>query len=168
MLRLQAEAASRARAVAAAAAAPASPLAPRAPRATAPDRPDTPDASSAPPVSGNGAAAAIAEAQRQLGKPYQWGAAGPNSFDCSGLTMWAWRAAGVSLPHYTVAQYNATTHVSLGAIQPGDLLFYGSDMHHVGLYVGNGQMIEAPHSGTNVRYASIYRSDFYAASRPSA
>src|SRR5436305_1139969 len=66
-----------------------------------------------PPVSGHGASAAIAEAQRQIGKPYEWGAAGPGSFDCSGLTMWAWRAGGVSLPHYTKAQYDATTHVSL-------------------------------------------------------
>jgi cell wall-associated NlpC family hydrolase len=122
--------------------------------------------SSAPPS--KGAAAAIAEAQRQLGKPYQWGAAGPGSYDCSGLTMVAWRAAGVSLDHYTGAQYAETTHVSLDAIQPGDLIFYGSDLHHVGLYVGNGQMIEAPSTGYNVRYASIYRSDLYAASRPSA
>ncbi|MDQ1395559.1 MAG: peptidoglycan DL-endopeptidase CwlO [Acidimicrobiaceae bacterium] len=118
------------------------------------------------PPSGHGAGDAIAEAQRQIGKPYQWGAAGPDSFDCSGLTMWAWRAGGVSLPHYTRAQYDATTHVSLSDLQPGDLVFFGSDFHHEGLYVGGGQMIEAPHSGANVRYASIYRSDLIAASRP--
>lgn len=119
-----------------------------------------------PPPVGHGASAAIAEAQRQIGKPYQWGAAGPDSFDCSGLTMWAWRAGGVSLPHYTKAQYDATTHVSLSDLQPGDLVFFGSDFHHMGLYVGNGQMIEAPHTGAYVRYASIYRSDLIAASRP--
>jgi cell wall-associated NlpC family hydrolase len=118
------------------------------------------------PAPGHGADAAIAEARRQLGKPYEWGAAGPGSFDCSGLTMWAWRAGGVSLPHYTMDQYNATTHVPLSDIQPGDLIFFGSDFHHVGLYVGGGQMIEAPHSGADVRYASIYRSDLEAASRP--
>ena len=110
--------------------------------------------------------AAVAEAQRQIGKPYQWGAAGPDSFDCSGLTMWAWGHAGVSLPHYTKAQYDATTHISISDLQPGDLVFFGSDFHHMGLYVGGGQMIEAPHTGANVRYASIYRSDLIAASRP--
>ena len=115
-----------------------------------------------------GAAAAIAAAQAQLGKPYLWAGDGPDAFDCSGLTMWAWRAAGVSLPHNTTAQYGATTHVSLGALQPGDLVYFGSDFHHVGLYVGNGQMIHAPQSGETVRYESIYRGDLVAASRPSA
>jgi cell wall-associated NlpC family hydrolase/outer membrane murein-binding lipoprotein Lpp len=136
-------------------------------QATAASRSRTlgPAPGSAPPP-GHGAGAAVAEAQRQIGKPYEWGAAGPNSFDCSGLTMWAWRAGGVSLPHYTKAQYDATTHVSLSDLQPGDLVFFGSDFHHEGLYVGNGQMIEAPHSGADVRYASIYRSDLIAASRP--
>ena len=118
-----------------------------------------------PPVS-HGASGAVAAAQQELGKPYQWGAAGPDSFDCSGLTMWAWGRAGVSLPHYTKAQYDATTHISLSDLQPGDLVFFGSDFHHMGLYVGNGSMIEAPHTGANVRYASIYRSDLVAASRP--
>src|SRR5207302_2242682 len=108
----------------------------------------------APPARG-GAGAAIAEARRQLGKPYVWGAAGPNSFDCSGLTMWAWRAGGVSLPHYTGAQYSATTHVPLSAIQPGDLIFFNG-MEHVGLYIGGGQMIHAPHSGDVVKVESIY------------
>ncbi|HEV3225560.1 MAG TPA: NlpC/P60 family protein [Acidimicrobiales bacterium] len=109
------------------------------------------------PVPGvrGGAGAAIAEARRQLGKPYAWGAAGPDSFDCSGLTMWAWRAGGVSLPHYTGAQYSATTHIPLSALQPGDLIFFNG-MEHVGLYVGGGQMIHAPHSGTVVQYESIY------------
>ena len=154
LLHQQELAASRARAAAAAAAAEST-----ARSATISDL---------PPVSGHGASAAIAEAQRQIGKPYEWGAAGPGSFDCSGLTMWAWRAGGVSLPHYTKAQYDATTHVSLSELQPGDLVFFGSDFHHEGLYVGGGQMIEAPHTGADVRYASIYRSDLIAASRPSA
>jgi cell wall-associated NlpC family hydrolase len=157
LLHQQELAASRARAAAAAAAAAATTV-----TATAGQ------ASYVAPVSGHGASAAIAEAQRQIGKPYSWGAAGPDSFDCSGLTMWAWRAGGVSLPHYTKAQYDATTHVALSELQPGDLVFFGSDFHHEGLYVGGGQMIEAPHSGANVRYASIYRSDLVAASRPSA
>lgn len=154
-------AASRARAAAAAAQAAAASQTRSAASTAAP-------AQDVAPVSGHGASAAIAEAQRQIGKPYHWGAAGPNSFDCSGLTMWAWRAGGVSLPHYTKAQYDATTHVPLSQLQPGDLVFFGSDFHHEGLYVGGGQMIEAPHTGANVRYASIYRSDLIAASRPSA
>ncbi|HVM09688.1 MAG TPA: NlpC/P60 family protein [Acidimicrobiales bacterium] len=118
----------------------------------------------APPPSA-GAAAAIEEAKRQLGKPYQWGGSGPDSFDCSGLTSWAWRAGGKSLPHSSQAQYNATSRVSLADIQPGDLVFYGSPIHHVGLYVGDGQMIEAPETGKNVRYATIYRSGFVGVGR---
>jgi peptidoglycan DL-endopeptidase CwlO len=109
-----------------------------------------------------GVAAVIAYAQQQLGKPYVWGAEGPSSFDCSGLTMMAWRQAGVYLTHYTGAQWYQTRHVPLSDARPGDLVFYGASgptSHHVGLYVGGGQMIEAPHTGAFVRYASIYRSD---------
>jgi cell wall-associated NlpC family hydrolase len=109
-----------------------------------------------PPATNGGAGAAIAEAQRQLGKPYVWGAAGPNAFDCSGLTAWAWRAGGVSLPHFSGAQYSSTTHVSMSAIQPGDLIFYESPDQHVALYVGGGQIIHAPHAGAVVRYDSLY------------
>lgn len=112
-----------------------------------------------------GAQAAIAEARRQIGKPYQYGASGPNSFDCSGLTMWSWRAGGRSLPHSSSAQWSATSRVSMGDLAPGDLLFYGRPIHHVALYIGNGQMIEASHSGTPVRYASIYRTDYVGAGR---
>ncbi len=112
----------------------------------------------APPSSG--AAAAVAAAQAELGKPYQWAGAGPDSFDCSGLTMWAWRAGGVSLAHGATAQYYETAHVPLSGAEPGDLVFYGSPsyVYHVGIYVGGGQMIEAEHTGTVVHYASIYRS----------
>ena len=113
-------------------------------------------ASDARPVDGQRAAIAVDEARRQLGKPYQWGASGPDSFDCSGLTMWAWRKAGVDLPHYTGAQYDATIHIPLSELQPGDLVFFHSDVSHVGIYVGNGEMIHAPHTGDVVRYASIY------------
>lgn len=108
----------------------------------------------APSVRG-GAGAAIAAAQSQLGKPYVWGAAGPSSYDCSGLTMYAWRAGGVSLSHYTGSQYAETTHISLSSIQPGDLIFYDG-MEHVALYVGNGQIIHAPHAGSVVKYDSLY------------
>lgn len=96
------------------------------------------------------------EAKRQLGKPYHYGGSGPDSFDCSGLTAWAWRAGGRSLPHSAAGQYSATMHIPISQLQPGDLVFYGSPPHHVGIYVGGGQMINALHSGTVVRYESIY------------
>jgi cell wall-associated NlpC family hydrolase len=79
--------------------------------------------------------------------------------------MYAWRAAGVSLPHSTNAQWAATTHISRSELQPGDLVFFRG-LNHVGLYSGGGMMIEAPHTGLNVREVSISRSDFYGASRP--
>src|SRR5262249_14491503 len=88
------------------------------------------------------ASIAIAAAEREVGKAYHWGAAGPSSFDCSGLTMWAWRAAGVHLAHYTGAQYAATRHIPLAELQPGDLVFFYGDVSHVGLYVGGGRMID--------------------------
>ena len=115
-----------------------------------------------PPPPSGGASAAIAYAEAQLGKPYEWGASGPDTFDCSGLTMMAWRQAGVYIDHYTGAQWTETARVPIDSLQPGDIVFYGSTgetSYHVGLYVGGGQMIEAPHTGAFVRYASIYRSD---------
>jgi cell wall-associated NlpC family hydrolase len=110
---------------------------------------------SAPPV-GRGAGAAIAVALSQMGKPYVFGGGGPNVYDCSGLTAWAWGHAGHPLPHSSSAQYADTVHVSISQLQPGDLVFYGSPPHHVGIYVGGGRMIDALHSGTNVEYDSIY------------
>lgn len=101
----------------------------------------------------------MAYARAQLGKAYQWGGAGPDSFDCSGLTMRAWEAGGVSLAHYAAAQYANTAHVAIANLQPGDLVFFGSDLHHVGLYVGGGQMIDAPSTGSFVRTDSIYWPD---------
>lgn len=143
-------------------AAPAPPTTPRPTVAPTTPPPTTvapaPQPTKAPPPS-SGAGAAVAYARAQLGKPYQWGAAGPNSFDCSGLTMMAWQAGGVSLPHYTAAQYANTAHVAIADLQPGDLVFFGSDLHHVGLYVGGGQMIDAPRTGENVKIQSIYWPD---------
>ena len=130
-----------------------------APRPPAP-KPDP--APAPPPPSSGGVSAVLAYAQAQIGKPYQWGGSGPNSFDCSGLTMRAWQQAGVNLSHYTGAQWAETARVAISDLRPGDLVFYGSsgpNSHHMGLYVGDGQMIEAPYTGANVRYASIYRSD---------
>jgi cell wall-associated NlpC family hydrolase len=112
------------------------------------------------------AQAAVDAALSQVGKPYQWGAAGPNSYDCSGLTMWSWAHAGVSLPHSSSSQYGATVRVAQGDWEPGDLLFFGSPIHHVGMYIGNGQMVEAPYTGQYVRVVSASRSDLVGAGRP--
>ena len=104
-------------------------------------------------------AAVIAFARAQLGEPYVWGGAGPSVWDCSGLTMMAWRQAGVSLSHYTGYQYAETDRVPISQLQPGDLVFYGTsgpNSHHVGLYIGGGQMIHAPNPSTVVKIASIY------------
>jgi len=119
-----------------------------------------------PPPVGHGAGAAVAAARSVIGDPYVYGAAGPSSFDCSGLTMWAWAHGGVSLPHSSQSQYASTTHVSLSALQPGDLLFYYSDIHHVAMYSGGGMMIEAPHTGANVREVPMRTTDLVGASRP--
>ncbi|WP_129841909.1 C40 family peptidase [Streptomyces sp. RFCAC02] len=112
------------------------------------------------------AAQAIAFAEAQLGKPYVWGATGPNSYDCSGLTQAAWLAAGVELPRVTWDQVNAGTRVSYDELQPGDLVFFYDDISHVGLYTGDGMMIHAPKPGANVRYESIDYMPFYGAVRP--
>jgi len=117
------------------------------------------------PASGQ-ASVAVRYAYAQLGKPYQWGASGPNSYDCSGLTMASWAAAGVSLPHSSSAQYGSGQHVSQSDIQPGDLVFFGSPIHHVGIYIGSGNMIHAPHTGSSVEIAPAFRGDYVGAVRP--
>jgi cell wall-associated NlpC family hydrolase len=99
---------------------------------------------------------ALAFARAQIGKPYVWGATGPGSYDCSGLTQAAWKAAGVSLPRTTYDQVNAGTTVSLADARPGDLIFFYDDISHVGLYIGNGMMIHAPKPGAYVREESVY------------
>ncbi|QHC25878.1 C40 family peptidase [Streptomyces sp. GS7] len=111
------------------------------------------------------AAEALAFARAQIGKPYVWGATGPSSYDCSGLTQAAYRAAGVDLPRTTWDQVNAGTRVSTSDLQPGDLVFFFSDISHVGMYIGNGQMIHAPHPGASVRVESIYYMPIYGSVR---
>jgi cell wall-associated NlpC family hydrolase len=118
------------------------------------------------PAPSGSAAIAVNAAKAQLNKPYQYAAAGPDTFDCSGLTMFAWAKAGVGMAHFAETQYTEFPHVPISQLAPGDLVFYGSPIHHVGMFVGNGTMIEAPHTGAFVRYSSIYRSDFVGASRP--
>jgi len=108
-----------------------------------------------PASASKGAAAAIAAAKEQLGKPYVYGAAGPDSFDCSGLTAWAWAAAGVSLPHNAAAQQGMGTAVSQSELQPGDLVFFGSPAYHVALYLGGGMIIQAPTSGDVVKISAL-------------
>lgn len=105
-------------------------------------------------ASGN-AKVAIDAAMSKLGAPYIWAAAGPDSFDCSGLTMWAWAQAGVALPHYTGSQIQTGTPVTREQLLPGDLVFFYPDVSHVGLYIGNGQMVHAPTTGDVVKIASI-------------
>jgi peptidoglycan DL-endopeptidase CwlO len=118
------------------------------------------------------AAQAIAFARAQLGKPYQWGATGPDAYDCSGLTMSAYASAGVTIPRTSRSQWTIGTHIgSMADLVPGDLVFYASGssastIHHVGLYIGDGLMIEAPFTGSTVHTASINRSDYFGATRP--
>ncbi|MBB1252851.1 C40 family peptidase [Streptomyces sp. OF3] len=136
-----------------------------APAPTRGDRSEPrPDLGTPPPAAGR-AAQAISYARGALGKPYVWGATGPNSFDCSGLTQAAWRSAGVSLPRTTYTQVNAGRRISRDQLAPGDLVFFYSGLTHVGLYVGNGQMIHAPRPGTPVRYAPITEMPFNTAVR---
>lgn len=108
-----------------------------------------------PPLAA-GAAGAIQAAESQIGVPYVWGGASPSGFDCSGLIMWAYAQVGISLPHYSGAQYNATVHIPFASIQPGDILFYGpGGSEHEGMYIGGGQMIESPHTGAFVRIVGV-------------
>jgi peptidoglycan DL-endopeptidase CwlO len=139
-----------------------SPAPSRAPAPSSRPNPSPPAANV--PVNGGGAAAAIAYARAQLGKPYCFAGAGPSCFDCSGLTMRAWGAAGVSMPHYSGAQYSMFPHVPLNAMQPGDLVFWGpGGSQHVGLYIGGGQMIAAPHTGDVVKIQAVWGSPVGAA-----
>ncbi len=118
------------------------------------------------------AARAIDAARSQVGKPYQWGAVGPDTFDCSGLTGWAYRKAGLGLPRTSREQWFAGSHPGLGELAPGDLLFWGTNpddpqsIHHVALYVGGGMMVAAPHTGANVQVQPVYLGDFFGVTRP--
>jgi cell wall-associated NlpC family hydrolase len=118
------------------------------------------------------AAAALAFAQSQLGKPYVWGATGPGSFDCSGLTGAAYAAAGLTLPRTSRQQWFAGPHVDLADLQPGDLLFWASNLsdpgtiHHVALYAGEGLMVAAPHTGDVVKIQPVYLDGYLGAVRP--
>ena len=120
-----------------------------------------------PPVYAAGAAGiAVKTACAQIGKPYVWASGGPDSFDCSGLTQYAWKAAGVSLTHFTGAQWTEGAAVSKANLRPGDLVFFYSDLHHVGMYVGNGLLVHASRAGIPVKMARIDSMPYMGARRP--
>jgi cell wall-associated NlpC family hydrolase len=138
----------------------AAPAPKAAPKAAAP-------VAAVPAVASSRAAAALRYAYAQLGKPYRYGASGARTFDCSGLTMRAWAAAGVAISHNAAAQYGSTRHVARSALQPGDLVYFGRPIHHVGIYVGGGEFIEAPYTGADIRISNLSnRHDYAGASRP--
>ncbi|MFC9649317.1 NlpC/P60 family protein [Streptomyces sp. NPDC056937] len=112
------------------------------------------------------AAKVLSFARAQKGKPYVWGATGPSSYDCSGLTQAAWKEAGVELPRTTWDQVKAGTRVATEDLLPGDLVFFYDDISHVGIYIGDGMMIHAPKPGANVREESIYYMPIYGSVRP--
>ncbi|WP_166389422.1 NlpC/P60 family protein [Nocardioides ochotonae] len=133
---------------------------PAQPSQPAQPAPPAPAPTPAPPVA-SGAAAAVAFARAQLGEPYRWAAAGPDAWDCSGLTSGAWAAGGKSLPHYSVAQYEQSTPIGAGDLRAGDLVFWGStsspsSIFHVALYVGDGRIVHAPRTGRPVTEESMY------------
>ncbi|MFD9251812.1 C40 family peptidase [Streptomyces bottropensis] len=137
----------------------------RASRSTGPGRTDMPDPSGA--VAPNGrAAAAVAAARSALGKPYVWGATGPHGFDCSGLMVWSYGQAGVGLPRTSQAQRYAGTQVPLSQARPGDIVTYRPDASHVGMYVGNGQVIHAPYPGAPVRHDPVGMMPIASVTRP--
>jgi len=103
---------------------------------------------------------AVAFVYAQLGKPYQWGATGPGSYDCSGLVQAAWASAGVSIPRVTYDQWAALPHISVSSLQPGDLLYYDGE-GHVSMYVGDGYIIDAPSTGLDVQKIPM-NTDWYA------
>jgi cell wall-associated NlpC family hydrolase len=147
----------------AAAVTPAAPLATTTPAPSAappPSPPSTPSSPPAPPPPassgpvGTGHPEAATIAARYLGVPYRWGGASPSGFDCSGLVMYVYAQLGISLPHYTVAQYHIGVAVSRSELQPGDLVFFDG-LGHVGIYIGQNQFIHAPHTGDVVKVSSI-------------
>jgi peptidoglycan DL-endopeptidase CwlO len=137
---------------------PPAPATGAAPAASPPPAPSSPPPASPPPASpgavGSGHPEAAVIAARYLGVPYRWGGASPSGFDCSGLVMYVYAQLGISLPHYTVAQYHMGVAVSRSQLQPGDLVFFDG-LGHVGIYIGQNQFIHAPHTGDVVKVSSI-------------
>jgi cell wall-associated NlpC family hydrolase len=118
------------------------------------------------PAMSPGASAAVAYAKAQLGRPYRYAGVGPDAYDCSGLTMMAWAEGGVLMPHGSMAQGDMFPRVPESSMEPGDLVIYYPDHHHVGMYVGGGMTISATHTGDYVRLQPVFRSGFQFAVRP--
>jgi peptidoglycan DL-endopeptidase CwlO len=108
---------------------------------------------------------ALRDALTRVGDPYIWGAAGPNAFDCSGLVVWSYAQIGISLPHFTGDLWNSGMHVSRAELEPGDLVFFFPDLGHVGIYLGNGLMVDAPTAGQNVQVQGVFWSAYVGAVR---
>ncbi len=160
--RAEANRAATAAAASRATAASEAPAAPRAsrPGASAPSPAPAPAPAAPPPpppvAAPNGrASAAISAAMSRLGTPYRWGGTTPAGFDCSGLMLWSWAHAGVSLPRTSGAQRAATQRISFDQLQPGDLIFSGNPVYHVGMYIGGGQMIHSPQTGDVVKISGV-------------
>lgn len=126
----------------------------------------------AEPSSNGYGSAAVSSALSKLGSPYVWGAEGPTTFDCSGLVQWAYAQAGLVVPRLASDQYFASTPVAVSDMEPGDLLVYAYDpqddntIHHITMYIGNGQMVHAPHTGDVVRVVPVYLDGLYGVGRP--
>jgi cell wall-associated NlpC family hydrolase len=140
---------------------PAPPQPPVPPQPPAPPQPPPP-----PPDEDTPAERAVRHAYAQLGKPYVFGAAGPGAYDCSGLTMAAWRRGGVALPHNAARQYRALPHVSRSQLRPGDLVFYYGDLHHVAIYVGRGMVIHAPNPDERISVSRLNLAPLHGFGRP--
>ena len=126
--------------------------------------PAAPTTTTAAPASGR-AATAVNFAMAQVGKPYVYGAAGPDAYDCSGLTMAAWGAAGVALPHNAAAQYSMGTHIPESQLQPGDLVFYYSGPSHVGMYIGHGMIVNAENPSAGIKVVPVNSMPYVGATR---
>jgi cell wall-associated NlpC family hydrolase len=135
-------------------------------RAAAADRPPASGSAGPPATLAGNVAGVVRYAYAQIGKPYRWGAAGPDAFDCSGLTMMAWAQAGVSLPHSSQAQFGIGRRVTRAELRAGDLIFRNSPISHVSLYVGNGMQVAATHTGSTVKLQSAWQGDVVGFSRP--
>jgi cell wall-associated NlpC family hydrolase len=135
--------------------------------ATAAGGPPETERGSAPSPAGAARSEVVRIAMRYLGTPYRWGAEGPDAFDCSGFTQYVYRQVGIELPRVSRAQISAGTRVSRAELRPGDLVFFGTPIHHVGIYVGNGEMIHSPRTGDVVKISPLSNWDCYVgATRP--
>jgi peptidoglycan DL-endopeptidase CwlO len=117
------------------------------------------------PTANTVGAQALQAALTKRGDPYVWGAAGPSAFDCSGLVVWAYAQEGITLPHFTGDQWNSGVHVSRSDLEPGDLVFFYPDISHVGIYLGNGLMVDAPDFGETVQVQPVFWADYVGAVR---